>query len=134
MTVSPLIPGLTDEQLPEILERARSAGATRAFTIFLRLVEPVRTVFVQRLREALPQRAEKILSQWLECKIPQGRRASDFGERFRGAGPRYEAIRTLFELHCARLGLGPEDRPPRTRRRPRPRQLDLFADEAPSVP
>src|SRR5690606_18888179 len=37
VSISPVIPGLNDDQIAEILTRAREAGARRAFMIMLRL-------------------------------------------------------------------------------------------------
>lgn len=104
VSVSPLIPGLNDSEIPEILERAKAAGATHAFAILLRLPTSVRPVFEDRLRAAFPLRADKVLSQLEQCRVGQTSRAS-FGARMRGEGARWLAIRDLFDLHARRLGL-----------------------------
>jgi len=57
-----VLPGLNDSQVPEVLERAAEAGATSAFLILGRFSRDVRPVFEQRLREAFPERADKVLS------------------------------------------------------------------------
>jgi DNA repair photolyase len=103
VSVSPLIPALNDAQVPEILERARRAGARFAFSTLLRLPGEVRQVFEERLREALPLRAEHVFSALREVR---GGRVSEsaFFERQRGRGPRWEILRDLFELHRRRLG------------------------------
>src|SRR5690606_37766092 len=61
VSISPVIPGLNDDQIAEILQRARDAGACKAFMIMLRLPAEVAPVFEVRLREAVPLRAEKVL-------------------------------------------------------------------------
>jgi DNA repair photolyase len=104
ISLSPLIPGLNDSQIPELLERAREAGAARAFTILLRLPAEVRPVFEERLVAAFPERAKKVLSALEESRASQPSRSA-FGERMRGAGPRWQIARDLFDLHCKRLGL-----------------------------
>jgi DNA repair photolyase len=104
ISLSPLIPGLNDSQIPELLERARDAGATRAFMILLRLPAEVRPVFVERLTAAFPDRAKKVLAALEECRAAQPARSA-FGERMRGSGPRWQIARDLFDLHCRRLGL-----------------------------
>lgn len=103
VSVSPLIPALNDSQVPEILERAREAGARFAFSTLLRLPGEVRAVFEARLREALPLRAEHVLSALRDTR---GGRLSEsaFFERQRGRGPRWQILRDLFELHRRRLG------------------------------
>lgn len=104
VAIAPLIPGLNDSALPEILERARDAGATQAFTVLLRLPREVRDVFEQRLRAHFPHRADRILNAVREMR-GGSLCSSAFGERMRGTGPRFQALARLFELQCRRLGL-----------------------------
>ena len=104
ISISPLIPGLNDSDVPELLERAAEAGATHAFTILLRLPAEVRPVFESRIRDRFPLRADRILSAFEEIRGEQTSR-SRFGDRMRGAGPRWDAIRGLFDLTCRRLGI-----------------------------
>ncbi len=121
VSVSPVIPGLNDSQLPAILEQAREAGAERAWMILLRLPDEVAPVFEQRLREAAPLRADKVLSAVREMRGGELYK-SGFGSRMAGTGPRWEAIASVFETTCRRLGLarGRPSPPPTTFRRPDP--------------
>jgi len=128
--VAPVIPGLDDE-LPRVLEAAAAAGATAAGWQLLRLPGPVAEVFEGRLREALPERAERILHLQREAHggaLDEPR----LGRRSRGEGPYVEAIGRLFHLTCGRLGLrtagDARPEPPSTFRRPPPggEQLGLF--------
>ncbi len=128
VAVAPVIPGLNDSSVAEILERARAAGATRAFAMLLRLPSEVAPVFEERLRATHPLRADKVLSALREM---HGGVLNDsrFGERMRGAGERWRAIEQLFELQCRRLGL--ESRGERLaslepQRPPRASQGELF--------
>lgn len=107
--VAPIIPGLNDDQIPAILTRAAEAGASRAGHVLLRLPAEVAPVFEERLREALPLRADKVLHAQAELR---GGRLNDpqFGSRMRGAGPRWQAIEAVFATHCRRLGLSAGDR------------------------
>ena len=84
--VAPILPGLNDSQVPEILARAAAAGATRAGRLLLRLPAEVAPVFEERLRAALPTRAEKVLSFQ---RALHGGRLNDprFGTRLTGSGP-----------------------------------------------
>jgi DNA repair photolyase len=103
ISLAPLIPGLNDSQIPAILEKAREAGARYAFLTLLRLSREVSVVFEERLREALPGRANKVLSALEEMR--RGQRSSpDFGDRMRGHGPRWDAVTRLFETTRRRLG------------------------------
>jgi len=127
--VAPVIPGLDDE-VARVLAAARAAGAASAGWQLLRLPGSVRPVFAERLREALPERADRILHLIRETRGGELNDAA-FDRRFRGEGPYAEAIGAAFRIQAARLGLdaaapggGP---PPETFRRPgRGRQLGLF--------
>ncbi len=125
--VAPILPGLNDDQVPEILERAAEAGADTAFKILLRLPAEVLPVFTSRLEEAVPLRAKKVKHAILEMR---GGTMNDprFGSRMRGSGPRWALVEALFDKTCARLGLNTardEAEPPTTFRRPSA-QLGLF--------
>lgn len=104
VAVAPIIPGLNDEQVPEILKRAREAGATSAFKIMLRLPREVGPIFEARLKEALPLRHNKVMNA---IRDTRGGASSDsrFGSRMLGQGPRWALIDQLFASHCDRLGL-----------------------------
>jgi DNA repair photolyase len=128
ISVSPIIPGLNDEQIPELLAAAADAGASWAFMILLRLPGSVLPVFEQRITEAAPLRAGKVLHA-IEDMRDGRRNDARFGQRMRGQGPRWKAIEALFEAHCRRLGLNRSESTPlretNTFRRPRA-QLELF--------
>ncbi len=113
--VAPVIPGLNDKDMPKVLEQAAAAGATSAGYTILRLPGSVEPVFLSRIREALPLRADRIISR---IKDVRGGRMSDprFGSRMRGSGTYYDAIDDLFQISKKRLGLNRED--PRTRYQP----------------
>jgi DNA repair photolyase len=104
IAIAPVIVGLNDGQLSELLERARQAGARHAFITALRLPGEVKTVFESRLREAFPGYANKVLSGIYQ--IRRGKlNESAFGERMQGHGPRWQVVQDLFELQCKRLGI-----------------------------
>jgi DNA repair photolyase len=121
VNVAPLIPGLGDEDMPAILQAAHDAGASHAGFVFLRLPGPVAPVFVERLRAALPLRAEKVLARVREAR---GGKLYDstFGARKVGDGPYAAAAMALFEATCRRLGLAtgniPRPEAPPTFQRP----------------
>ena len=104
VNVAPVIPGLNDEEIPRILEAARDAGATGAGWLLLRLPGSVKAVFEERLRAALPERAERVLHRIRETR--RGRLYdAHFGTRGRGEGRYAEAIRSLFEASARKAGL-----------------------------
>jgi len=103
--VSPLIPGLNDKDIPKILEKSAEAGATFAGYTALRLPGSVADVFISRLRQAMPLRADRILNRLRDIrggKIDDAR----FRHRMRGDGPYWDAMKKLFKMSKDRLGLG----------------------------
>ncbi len=104
VNIAPVIPGLSDADIPEILERAHAAGARRAGFVFLRLPGSVAKVFEERLRRDLPLRAERVLNRVREAR---GGKLYDsrWGVRGRGEGTYAEAARALFESTARRLGM-----------------------------
>lgn len=131
--VAPMIPGLSDTHIPGILERARDAGATRAFMTLLRLPAEVKDVFFQRLERDLPSRAGKVIHALQEMRGGKTYN-NDFGARMRGEGERWKAVEWIFAQTCERLGLNSRaGREPQEKRltfeRPTA-QLSLFAKGA----
>lgn len=128
VSLAPLIPGLNDREVPEILERARGAGASSAFLTMLRLPAEVLPVFTERLSSALPLHAARVMAAIRDAR---GGRMNEpaLGRRMVGVGPRWEVAERLFRVTCARLGLRTADPPAgpevRTFRRP-PEQPLLF--------
>lgn len=100
---APLIPGLTDHELPAILKAAREAGATYASTIAVRLPGAVQQIFVNWLHTHYPDRAQRVINR---IKAMRGGQLNDarFYERFHPKGETADQIRSMFHLHCRRLG------------------------------
>jgi DNA repair photolyase len=129
IAIAPLIPGLNDSQISQLLSRAREAGADHAFLTLLRLPAEVLPVFEERLSEAFPLRAKKIWSGIAQMR--EGRRNdSRFGKRMSGRGPRWEAVARVFEMEARRLGFRKDsEEMPRTGTYRRPeRQKGLFGE------
>lgn len=126
--VGPVIPGLTDHEIPAILEAAAAAGATTASYIMLRLPHGVKELFADWLERNFPDRKVKVLGRIRE--IRSGRlNDPEFGSRMRGDGPYAEQVRSMFEVTARRLGLDRRGEPLSTEafRRPAPGgQRDLF--------
>ena len=104
VNIAPVIPGLTDEEIPRILEAAADHGATRAGYILLRLPGAVEGLFTHWLSTALPQRAGRILNR---IEGTRGGRMTDsrFGSRLRGEGGLSSTIEQLFTLNASRFRL-----------------------------
>jgi DNA repair photolyase len=129
--VAPVLPGLTDHEIPAILEAAADAGARFASYTLLRLPGAVAELFADWLDRHVPERKEKVLSR---IRSLRGGRLNDprFGHRHRGEGPFAAQVRSLFQAGVRRAGL-PQDRPHLSTaafRRPGGVQLGLFGDRA----
>jgi len=127
--VGPVIPGLTDHELPAIAEAAAAAGARTASYILLRLPHGVKELFGDWLERNVPDRKGRVLSRVREVrsgKLDDSR----FRSRMRGEGPYAEHIRSMFQVAKRRHGLDGPLEPLSTEafRRPAPGgQEDLFA-------
>lgn len=108
VNVAPVVPGLTDHEMPEILEAAADAGATFASYIVLRLPHGVKDLFDDWLGRYFPERKDKVLNRVRELR---GGRLydSDFRVRGKGSGPWADQLGALFRVHRDRFGL---TRPP----------------------
>jgi DNA repair photolyase len=127
VAVAPVIPGLNEQMIPEILERAAASGAESAFMSLVRLPAEVKDVFLERLHEAVPSRERRVLHSIMRQKGGRLNR-SEFGERMTGTGPEWQAIEWMLEANCERLGLNQvrsQHERPETFERPI-RQLTLF--------
>jgi len=128
--VAPVIPGLTEHEIPRILEAAAAAGADRASWVLLRLPHGVEELFAEWLDRHFPDRKAKILSRLRDTR---GGKLYDpaFGARMRGEGPYAAHLRELFRVAARRHGLeggGPPLRTDAFRPPPRRGQLDLFRE------
>jgi DNA repair photolyase len=127
ISISPIIPGLNDEDIPQLLQRARQAGAGEAMSTLLRLAKSVESVFVERMSAAFPERFAKVTHRIQEVR---GGAMTDgaFFSRHHGDGPYWAMIERLFRLWRRKAGfVDSDDEPvPHTFRRPRPEQICLF--------
>lgn len=101
--VAPVIPGITDHEMEDILAAAKEAGAVSASYVLLRLPHEVKILFREWLAEHYPDRAKHVMSL-----INQTRGGKDydakFGQRMVGTGPFAELLRTRFELARRKCG------------------------------
>jgi len=125
--VAPVIPGLTDHELPAIVKAAAKAGATFAGMVPLRLPYAVKDLFQQWLEQHMPDRKEKVLAQ---IRAMRGGKLndSDFGSRMAGQGIFAEQMAKMFAVACRRAGF-PEHGPHLSTdafRRPAGAQMELL--------
>ncbi|MCW5637216.1 MAG: PA0069 family radical SAM protein [Rubrivivax sp.] len=104
VSVSPIIPFVNEPELERVLEAAREAGASNAFSIVLRLPWEVSPIFQQWLQQHVPERAARVMARIREMRGGKDNDAR-FGTRMKGQGPWAELLRQRFEKACARLGL-----------------------------
>lgn len=104
VNVAPVIPGLTDHEMPRILRAARAAGAIEAGYSPVRLPLSVEPVFTEWLEVHRPERKEKVLQL---IRSMRGGKLNDgrFGSRFRGEGPVAANLRQMFEIYSRKEGL-----------------------------
>jgi DNA repair photolyase len=102
--VAPVIPGLTDHEMPSILRAAKDAGAQWAHFVTVRLPYGVKDLVERWLEEHRPERKDKVLGRVRETR---GGKLNDprFGSRMKGEGVYAEQLRQVFQLHARRLGL-----------------------------
>ncbi|WP_170759837.1 PA0069 family radical SAM protein [Ruegeria lacuscaerulensis] len=119
---SPVIPGLTDHELENLLAAGRDAGADAASWIMLRLPREVSELWQGWLKDHEPARAEKIMSKLREM---HGGRDYDprWGHRMRGEGEYAGLIAKRFALAIKRLGLASRTPPLRCDLFGRPAQI-----------
>ena len=125
--VAPVIPGLTDHEMPSIIAAVAKAGAVAASYVPLRLPYGVAPLFEEWLTQHRPLQKEKILNRIRDIR---GGRLNDpnFVTRMQGSGAYAQHLSELFELSCRKAKLNSR-RPVLSAisfQRPGPTQLGLF--------
>jgi DNA repair photolyase len=95
--VAPIIPGLTNHEIPGVIEQAALHGATTAGYTIVRLNGAIGGIFKDWLYKCYPDRADKVWNQISEVHDGQVN-DSRFGSRMRGEGKIAESINQLFKL------------------------------------
>ena len=105
VSIAPVIPGITDHELEQLVARAAAAGARSCFFIPVRLPHEVAPLFRAWLDAHFPDRAGKVMAIIRELR---GGRDNDpdFFTRMQGKGPWAELMRTRFRIACRKHGLG----------------------------
>ena len=127
VNVAPVIPGLTDHEIPGILQAAAEAGAQSAGYTVVRLPYANAPLFEKWLETHFPDRKEKVLNR---IKAMRGGKMYDaqWGKRFRGEGIFADQIAAMFDVARRKAGFTDDDRELSTAafRRPGGAQLQLF--------
>lgn len=123
--VAPIIPGLTDHEVPRILDACANAGAQFAAYTIVRLPWAVAPLFEHWLEEHFPDRKEKVLGRIRDLR---GNRLnnSQWHMRMTGEGIFAEHIASLFKVGCHRAGIGERPKLSTAAFRRTKEQLKLF--------
>jgi DNA repair photolyase len=102
--VAPVIPGLTDHEVPRIVAACAKAGAQFAGYTIVRLPWAIAPLFEHWLDEHFPEKKEKVLQRIRHIRAGK---LNDprWGTRTRGEGVFAEQIRSMFEVACRRAGM-----------------------------
>lgn len=109
VNVAPIIPGLTDHEMPAILNAAREAGATSAGFTIVRLPYANAPLFEKWLETHFPDRKDKVLNR---IRAMRGGKLYDaqWGKRMRGEGIFAEQIEMMFDIARRKAGFKDEPR------------------------
>lgn len=102
--VAPIIPGLTDHQIANVLQAADAAGAGSAGYELLRLPQSVAPIFLDWLERNRPQartKVEELVRATREGCLDD----TTFGRRMIGSGTYAESIRSAFAAFARKYGL-----------------------------
>ena len=102
--VAPLIPGLTDHELPSILSACADAGAQFCGYVPLRLPFAVAPLFEQWLARHYPDRKDKVLNRIRSMRLGK-LNDPNFHSRMRGHGAFADQFKKIFDLAKRRAGL-----------------------------
>ncbi|MBL7767007.1 MAG: PA0069 family radical SAM protein [Chitinophagaceae bacterium] len=104
---APIIPGLNDNHMYEVLRRSSMAGAKSAGYTMVRLNGAIGPIFKDWLSLTFPDRAQKV---WNLISDAHGGDVNDsrFGVRMKGEGNLAEMIEQQFKLYCRQFKLNEE--------------------------
>lgn len=107
--IAPVIPGLTEHEIPGIVRAAAEAGATFGGYLVLRLPHAVKDIFRDWLAVHEPGKSTRVLERVRDLRGGE-LNVSEWGVRMKGEGIHAEQICALFATAARRHGLV-RDRP-----------------------
>ena len=116
VNVAPIIIGLTDHEIPDILQQVADAGAIAASYTLLRLPGAVEPIFLDWLERHFPDRQTRIENGIRSVRKGQ-LGSSEFFDRMRGSGVMADHVRSVFKTFARKYQLD---------HRPAPLTTDLF--------
>ncbi len=105
VNVAPIVPGLTDHEVPAILKKCAQLGVSGAGYTVLRLPYSVKDLFENWLIEYFPDRKDKVLNRIRDLR-GGALYKSEFGHRMKGDGVFAQQMADLFDISCRKEGLG----------------------------
>ncbi len=110
--IAPVIPGYNESDIPKLLERAKQAGATRAFMSMLHLdSDSIEEYFVEKMHERLSPTAVTKIVNAMKRERGGVLQHSTFKDRSTGRTEQWEVTRKLFDFHARRLGFRQHETP-----------------------
>ena len=104
LLIAPLIPGLTDSEVPSIMKAASLCGAKSAGYVMLRLPYSVKEIFLDWLKRSYPERFPRVIARIREMRSGQ-LNDSQFGTRMTGTGRMSEVTGKMFRLFAKKYKL-----------------------------
>jgi len=94
--LAPIIPGLTNYEIPAIVKQVAEAGAVKIAYTMVRLNGEVKHIFRDWLVKNYPERAAKI---WNQIAETHGGKVNDsqWGRRLKGEGKLADSIKAIFD-------------------------------------
>jgi len=101
--IAPVIPSLTDKEVPALLKSARAAGATSAQYSMLRLPHGVKDIFRDWLTAHYPEKVDRIFGSVRDMRGGK-LNESEFATRMKGEGHYADQVGQLFQVFKRKLG------------------------------
>ncbi len=108
--MAPIIPALNDHEIERVLDSGKTAGASHASYVLLRLPLEVSPLFRDWLLRNYPDRYRHVMSLVRSMRGGKDYDA-EFGKRMKGAGPYAWQIGRRFEMAAKRLELNVARKP-----------------------
>ena len=105
--LGPMIPGLNEHEMHNIIKLASEAGATFSAYTFIRLNGAIKLLFHDWLHKNFPDRADKV---WHLIEASHGGQVNDsrWGTRMRGEGNIAEIVKQQYRKYTEKYGLNHE--------------------------
>ena len=102
--IAPVIPGLTDHEIPGIIKQVVDAGAIKVGYVMLRLPYGVKDLFQDWLERHFPNKVNKVIHR-IQSVREGGLNSANFGERMRGTGIFAKQVEDMFKVACRKHGI-----------------------------